>query len=182
MILGQGDRTSTLTAVRQHRRTCGAEDPDKFGKEKSRSKTACQHSKDEDKTTMDAQVRHPTSMSLRAKVTLKHHGWNAQCTHQRPAMPLEPALCNAMHVIYWAAFKPSLFDWRTVWLSTSWSGAKCLGNEDDNRQEQVCRRKKVTLTVRMTRTLSKDASYDAPCGGFPSFSSLGLFLFGNHAL
>ena len=86
------------------------------------------------------------------------------------------------HVTYWAVWR-LLLGWRTVLLSTSWSGVKWVDNEADKRQEHVRRRKKkVTASERTARTVSQDANFDAPCGGFDSFSSLGLLIFGNNVL
>ena len=45
----------------------------------------------------------------------------------------------------------------------------------ENRGDAWRRKKKVTTCVRTARTVSKDANFDAPCEGFESFSSLGLF-------
>ena len=52
--------------------------------------------------------------------------------------------------------KALLLGWRTVLLSTSWSGVKWLENEEDKRQEHVRRRKKkVIACMRTARTVSK---------------------------
>ena len=183
MVPGRRYRRSTSVAVR---RTCGAESKLEEGKISRGQRVQTQNTKKKPLSTHKfesrrAQVRQPKS---------KLHRRNDRCTHQRMQwsdMTLDRS-CSCMcmqycHVIYWAVWR--LFCWveGRCCLAPAWSGVKWLDNEADKRQEHVRRRKKkVTASVRTARTVSKDANFDAPCGGFDSFSSLGLFFLGNNVL
>ena len=152
-------------------------------KRENRSRTTCPNSKHEEKPLSTHEFE-----SRRVRVRQpKLRRRNARCTHQR--MQWWHSIDPALHAVYvlvlpvprhpLGCLKAFLLGSRTVLLSTSWSGVKWrLRNEADKRQEHVRRRKKkVSASVRTARTESKDANFDAPCGGFDKFSSLGLFFF-----
>ena len=129
------------------------------------------------KTIIDTRIQVQTSTSS----TAEFEAPPAECSmhaqaHAVVLHSIDPALHAVLPRHILGCLKAFLLGWRTVLLSTSWSGVKWLYNEADKRQEHVRRRKKkVTASVRTARTVSKDANFDAPCGGFDSFSSLGLF-------
>ena len=179
MVPGRRDRRSTSVAVR---RTCGKESALEEGKIGWGRRVQTQNTKK--KTIIDTRTRVQTSTSSTTEFEVQP----AECSMHAPAHAvvwhsINPALHAVLPRHLLGCLKAFLLGWRTVLLSTSWSGVKWLDNEADKRREHVRRRKKkVTASVRTARTVWKDANFDAPWGGFDSFSSLGLFFFGNNAL
>ena len=175
MVPGRRDRRSTSVAVR---RTCGAESELEEGKIGWGRRVQTQNTKKKPLSTHEfeskrVRVRQPNNSKL--------HWRNARCTHQRMQWSdTQSILLSAVvycHVTYWAVWRLFFvgFEGRCC-LAPAWSGVKWLDNEADKRQENVRqRKKKVTASVYTARTVSKDANFDAPCGGFDCFSSPGLF-------
>ena len=189
MVPGRRDRRSTPVAVRC---TCGAESEFEEGKIGRGRRVQTQNMKK--KTMIDTQIRVQTSTSS----TGEFEAPPAECSMHAPAYAvvwqwhsIDPALhavdlllyCHA--TINWAVWRLFCSVEGRCCLAPAWSGVKRHDNEADKRQEHVRQRKKkgtASTSVRTTRTVSKDANFDAPCGGFDSFSSLGLFFFGNNVL
>ena len=96
-------------------------------------------------------------------------------------LTLDRSCCSAelpRHLL--GCLKAFLLGWRTVLLSTSWSGVKWLDNEDDKRQEHGSAEEEGRRLRAYGKDCIKDANFDAPRGGFDRFFSLGLFFFGNN--
>ena len=156
-------------------------DGERVGRRENRSSTTCPNSKHEEKTIIDTRIWVQTSTSSR-QPNSKLHRRNARCTHQRMQWSDTRSILLCMHVLprhlaYWAVWR--LFCWV--------EGRCCLATADQVSSDHDSATKltsdknmfgggrRLTASVCTARTVSKDANFDAPCGGFDSFSSLGLF-------
>ena len=156
-------------------------------KREKRSRTSVQTQNTKKKTIIDTRIRVQTSTSS----TAEFEAPPAECSMHAPA-----------HAVVWHSIDPALHAVlpRHLHASTGlsegffcWVEGRCyLAPADQVSSESTTKLtsdksmfgggRRITASVRTARTVSKDANFDAPCGGFDSFSSLGLFFFGNNVL